>query len=1626
MQLVDKPWGKVLLDSAGTERPFMLKSDGQTYAAPDNYPVQLYKNPDGTFSLQEINESGGYQAELPSVVFAVDGKVIRLLDGKGNTTSITRAGDKIRLTDASGRVVELTLVNGTVASLKDHTGQVKITYNYTGGYLTQVTYKDAVYGDSNLKYSWDKGQLRFMMDKNGTPYYLTYDNLNRIASVGEINLLGNPSFEAGYGSNLDSWEEKVDYDYGSITEDSTNATMGKGSVHIQSSPTVYPGSSQSFLYVQQTIPIKPSTAYNLSAQLKTGALNGRAFLNTVQTDVNGTILDSTWKDTRSIALTGTKDWTKQSLSVTTQANAAYLRVYMQADHDSTHFGGDAYFDEAQLVEGAAAAEFHGHTEIGFGGDGWVTSPLGDVTQYVHNNYGNPIAVINDPGGVNSATRMTWNAADQLTSLTTPLGNTYNYKYDAFGNMTKATEPTTDPNGRETSYDYYRNRLKTITQADGKNVQNAWDPVRLDNQTQTDQAGNSKAYTYSAGNLTMESNLLGIADNRIYNSGFNEVDSNSQPLEWARVAPADSINLSEEDPNAPYGGSRVLKLNSGTNHNTYQWTGFISVADKAKGSYILSGDIKATLASGTSSGAVVYIYWYDASQQPTQNPSSNLYIQVNDPNQSDKWNHYTATDIQPPANAVYARIMAITYQGATGYFDNLQFEQSPQIRGYNSLQNSSFVNGLSKWVRSSSYADVISEVGTISLPSTGSSYLESQTLIPVKQGQDYTLSGNLSTDPLTAASGNGASLQVLIYNQAGTYVQTFKSKVIYEKSDLAKYVVPFNSPVNGTAKVRLDVTSAQGVAKFDNIRFGYGREVVTSNYDSSNNYVVNTTNQLNKTVSYGRNDAYGQATSVTSPSGEVIRYAYDGQERLRTVTDNADNLTTYGLDANGNVLSVNTKAPSGTIYNQSSFVYDDKNNLKAEKNAANAIVSSYAYDANGRLTQKTNAGGSTVSLDYDPLGLLKSLKLSDKETYGFSYDLEGRRKQATASKTLTGQTLYTFDYDYDKVGNLISSIEKGTDGAFVGSIKEPSPGGMYSKTDQLLGFNLKYLSNPDVLYAFVYSPNKLVEKVSAAGKDTLFKYDEGSKLKLQTNPNGVEDRFDYNEGNQLIVTSTFKPGNDYNTRISSTYKYDDDGRLIEIKGQGPGSPTAKYVYNAGTEKLNRLTQAEITDAGTQYTLDYSYDPAGNLKSMELPSGQTNTFAYDGDNKISSLNGSASNVSYDANGNLTKLTVNGKTQQYVYDEANRLTSVKNGAGTVIASYTYDGDGQRLTKTVGSETITYHYFNGQLMYETTNQYANKITARYTRTPEGKLLSIYIYRPVGDYYNYYYYHYNAHGDVVAVTDSNGAVYRQYAYDPYGNVISVRDGGPNGGNTVDINNDPGFNNAYTYAGYRYDQETGLYFLNARYYNAGIGRFLTKDTFKGRANDPQSINRYAYAHGNPVSFVDPTGHDVGAPGMDLGVYTEYQKQGLHPTGSYSTPMPAPVSFDQKSGMTQVHSTSDDTKQVINNTLLLINRGATVASIGASTAGIVGVAIGSATLISTAGIIIPVAAIVGVATTLGMMLIGDQVHGTWGNLAISLTGFLSVPILGGASHLIGTELYNAAMATGFAFNIPLSAVTASWN
>ena len=108
------------------------------------------------------------------------------------------------------------------------------------------------------------------------------------------------------------------------------------------------------------------------------------------------------------------------------------------------------------------------------------------------------------------------------------------------------------------------------------------------------------------------------------------------------------------------------------------------------------------------------------------------------------------------------------------------------------------------------------------------------------------------------------------------------------------------------------------------------------------------------------------------------------------------------------------------------------------------------------------------------------------------------------------------------------------------------------------------------------------------------------------------------------------------------------------------------------------------------------------------------------------------------------------------------------------------------------------------------------------------------------YSYLYNAHGDVVMLLDAAaGEPAGTYGYDAFGTLVSQ---------TGDVDN------SILYAGYQYDFETGLYYLNARYYDSTTGRFITEDTYAGRYYDPLSLNRYTYCQNNPVRYTDPSGH----------------------------------------------------------------------------------------------------------------------------------------------------------------------------
>ena len=200
-------------------------------------------------------------------------------------------------------------------------------------------------------------------------------------------------------------------------------------------------------------------------------------------------------------------------------------------------------------------------------------------------------------------------------------------------------------------------------------------------------------------------------------------------------------------------------------------------------------------------------------------------------------------------------------------------------------------------------------------------------------------------------------------------------------------------------------------------------------------------------------------------------------------------------------------------------------------------------------------------------------------------------------------------------------------------------------------------------------------------------------------------------------------------------------------------------------------------------------------------------------------------YDNNGNtITKTDASGTTT-YTYDFENRLISATMPGG-IAATYGYDPFGRRISKTVNG-VITRYLYDGM-----------DIVKEYDGT--GTLLATYRHGPGIDEPiamtrggQTFYYHADGLGSITGLTNSSQTVVQTYGYDGFGN----------------LNQAPTVQNPYTYTGREYDAETGLYYYRARSYDPKTGRFLQQDPI-GLAG---GINLYAYVGNNPVVFVDPLG-----------------------------------------------------------------------------------------------------------------------------------------------------------------------------
>ncbi len=360
--------------------------------------------------------------------------------------------------------------------------------------------------------------------------------------------------------------------------------------------------------------------------------------------------------------------------------------------------------------------------------------------------------------------------------------------------------------------------------------------------------------------------------------------------------------------------------------------------------------------------------------------------------------------------------------------------------------------------------------------------------------------------------------------------------------------------------------------------------------------------------------------------------------------------------------------------------------------------------------------------------------------------------------------------------------------------------------------------------YYYNDDGLISNIKFNSKDFMYSYDDLGRITNKTIPGSYFDV----QNEQYSYKSYSLSGSQYDTTL-----------LDSIDDQTSENNDSSATYDSN----GYVTSA--TYNGKTHT--YTYDSVGRL-IKETAIGINKTYQYNDKNDITNTgyvytNGKLTRVnglpiSYDAMGNPTTY----KGNQFIWKQGRKLTSGTMNGNSF--SYAYDSNGMRYKKTVNSVTTEYYYNGSQLLFE------NKNGAR----------TYYIYDltgVAGMIYNeaYYFFDKNTLGDIIAIRNRNGQKVATYSYDAWGNV-TVTDGyGFANTNSTFVGNV----NPFRYRGYYYDTETGFYYLQTRYYDPTICRFINADNYELVASlscVPGQLNMYAYCGNNPIMYTDESGEGI--------------------------------------------------------------------------------------------------------------------------------------------------------------------------
>ena len=354
-------------------------------------------------------------------------------------------------------------------------------------------------------------------------------------------------------------------------------------------------------------------------------------------------------------------------------------------------------------------------------------------------------------------------------------------------------------------------------------------------------------------------------------------------------------------------------------------------------------------------------------------------------------------------------------------------------------------------------------------------------------------------------------------------------------------------------------------------------------------------------------------------------------------------------------------------------------------------------------------------------------------------------------------------------------------------------------------------NPDAVYAVSYN---------GAGH-IGYAYDALGRLSGRTlSAINKTQEYSYAQGGYGTDSTTTLVESVTSGGITTSYVYDQNGNITELKRNG--ETVESYTYDS----LNQLKTVTRNGVTTEYT--YSN---GNITSVKQNGVTVKSYAYGNSNwrdLLTEYNGQT--ITYDQIGN--PLTSRGKNM--TWQNGRRLEGITDANNTI--AYAYDADGNRISKTVNGVTTDYVVIDGTLAGEITG--GNKLAFLYDESGT----------KYGFVYNgaTYFYNLNLQGDVVGIYDSTGAEVVTYTYDEWGKILSV---------TGTLAGTIGQINPIRYRGYYYDNETGFYFLQSRYYDPEPGRFLNADSvISGMLESVHGYNLFAYCDNNPINKSDSTGN----------------------------------------------------------------------------------------------------------------------------------------------------------------------------